>query len=211
MKYQVKLVKKELIVDETVAFWWEKPNGFNYIAGQYCEWSIANESHDFTLASAPREDKLMFATRMRDSSFKNNLKAMEIGDEIQVEGPMGELVLENNNEPVVFLAGGIGITPFRSMIVQGLNRETTLLYFNKNKNTAAFLDDLIGDNLKVVPVFTETDGHFNDEMLKNYVPDYLKVRYYLAGTADMVAAVSKVLLDMGIDKGNIRSEDFPGY
>ena len=115
--YTVKLQSKEDIADGTMAFYFEKPQGFTHKAGQYADLTLMNpEETDsegnirtFTLANAPYEESLMFATRMRDTAFKRVLKNMPIGTEITLDAPHGSFTLHNNDSvPAVFLTGGIG-------------------------------------------------------------------------------------------------------
>jgi ferredoxin-NADP reductase len=108
-----------------MAFHFEKPPGFAFKAGQALAWTLIDppETDDeggmrnFSIASAPGEADLMIATRMRDTAFKRVLKTMPLGTEVHIVGPFGSLTLHQNTaRPAVFLAGGIGITPFRSML-----------------------------------------------------------------------------------------------
>ena len=125
--YNVKLLRKEDIADGTMAFYFEKPEGFTHKAGQYADLTLIDPQQTdaegnvrtFTLANAPYEDALMFATRMRDSAFKRELKALPIGAEVSLDGPHGTFTLHNKVDvPAVFLTGGIGLTPARSIILQ---------------------------------------------------------------------------------------------
>ena len=103
--------------------------------------------HTFSIVSAPFENELVVATRMRDSAFKRALKALPIGSHAAIEGPFGSLTLHNDRaRPAVFIAGGIGITPFMSMLRQAtqdrLPQRLLLLYSNRRPEDAAFLAEL---------------------------------------------------------------------
>lgn len=118
--YKVKLERKQEVAAGTMAFYFEKPKGFAFKAGQYGDLTLINPAETdaegnirgFSLANAPHEDFLMFATRMRDTAFKRVLRTMEPGTELTLDAPGGSFTLHNNASiPAVFLTGGIGITP----------------------------------------------------------------------------------------------------
>ena len=154
-----KLLEKKEIADGTMLFRFEKPEGFSYLAGQSVDIILPNppetdaegNKHAYTLSSAPHESDLYIVTRMRDTAFKRSLNNMEIGGELDIDGPFGDLTLhENIKRPAVFLAGGIGITPFHSIILEAtknkLSYKITLFYSNRRPEDTAFLSEL--DNLQ---------------------------------------------------------------
>src|SRR6202162_4495536 len=117
-----KLVSKQEAAERTTACRFEKPSNWTFKAGQYLDLTLLDPSETdaegntrtFSIASGPHEDTLMVATRMRDTAFKRMLKTMPLGSALKIEGPSGNLTLHNNvARAAVFLAGGIGITPFR--------------------------------------------------------------------------------------------------
>ena len=129
---KVKLKSRREIAEGTMAFHFEKPPGFAFKAGQALAWTLLDppETDDesrmrnFSIASAPGEPDLMIATRMRDTAFKRVLKTMPLGTEVRIVGPFGSLTLRQNAaRPAVFLAGGIGMTPFRSMLRQAAEQK----------------------------------------------------------------------------------------
>lgn len=139
-----------------MAFHFEKPDGFSYKAGQYADYTLINPSETdaegntrtFSLVSAPYEDDLMLATRMRDTAFKRVLKTMEIGTELKLDAPYGSFTLHNNTRiPAVFLTGGIGVTPVRSIVLQAahdnLPHKIFLFYSNRRPEDAPFLGELV--------------------------------------------------------------------
>lgn len=235
--FSLRIIKKEEIARETMAIHFAKPEGFEYRAGQYAKFTIINppetdtegNSRVFSLASAPLEKDLIIATRLRDSAFKRVLRNLSVGSEIKMEGPHGDFVLPGDPvATVVFLIGGIGITPVRSMIAQAtLERspqKILLLYSNRTEKDAAFMGDLdyfAGKNkhFTFVPAITgdsaafrkgET-GRVTKEMLRKYVPDVNLPRYYFSGPGGMVTAMRQMLINAGVGEGNIRTEEFPGY
>ena len=153
--YNVKLKRREEVAEGTSAFFFEKPEGFQFIAGQFLRWTLIDppesdeegDSRSLSIASAPHEDDLMIATRMRDTAFKRVLKSMTPGSEITIKGPYGRMTLhEDPSRPAVFLTGGIGITPFRSISLEaartGLPHRLWLFYSNRRPEDAAFLEEL---------------------------------------------------------------------
>src|SRR5215470_10539742 len=118
------LRKREEIAAGTMAFHFDKPLGFEFRAGQFLyltlieppETDSEGNTRTFTIASAPSDPDLMIATRMRDTAFKRVLRSMPLGKPMKIAGPGGSFTLHNNPaKAAVFLAGGIGITPFFSM------------------------------------------------------------------------------------------------
>ena len=237
--YKTVLRRKEEIADGTMAFHFEKPGGFEFKAGQFGDFTLINPSETdaegntrgFSFASAPYEDTLMFATRMRDTAFKRTLKTMEVGTEVSMDAPYGSFTLHNNSRiPAVFLTGGIGVTPFRSIVLQAahdnLPHKIFLLDSNRKPEDAAFLNALMGAEVKnpsytFVGTMTEMEksgkkwngetGYINEAMLEKYVGDLTLPIYYLAGPASMVTGMRKTLNEAGVDDDNIRTEEFSGY
>ncbi len=234
---KTKLKSKKEIANGTMAFYLEKPDGFTYKAGQFADYTLINpketdaegNTRGFSLASAPFEQDIMFATRMRDTAFKRDMKTMDIGTGLTLDGSYGSFTLQNNTRiPAVFLSGGIGITPVRSIILQATHDKTAhkifLFYANKTPADAAFLDELkdaekSNSNFTFIPSMTEDKsnqwhgetGFFTKEMLTKYIGDLTTPIYYIAGPAGMVASLRKTLTDAGIDEDNIRTEEFSGY
>src|SRR5207302_1088670 len=121
----IKLKSREQVAEDTMAFRFERPAGWTFKAGQSFDMTLLDppetdaegNTRAFSVASAPQEDFLMIATRMRDTAFKRTLKTLELGSTVKIEGPFGNLTLHNNAaKGAGLLAGGIGITPFRSMV-----------------------------------------------------------------------------------------------
>lgn len=238
-KYNVKLTDKWEIADQTMAFYFEKPEGFNFQAGQFAdcilidpaETDAAGNKRAFSFASAPYEDYLMVATRMRDSAFKRTLKAMAVGTEVTLDAPYGSFTLHHKESaPAVFLTGGIGVTPVRSIVLQAIHEKLPhrilVFYSNRKPEDAAFLDDLMspkgaGPNYTFVGTMTEMaesrrqwhgeTGFIDKTMLLKFIDDLTLPIYYIDGPAAMVAAMRKMLQEAGVDEDNIRTEEFSGY
>lgn len=227
------LVSKEQVAEGTMLFKFEKPAGFEYRAGQSIDLTLMDPPETdaegnmraYTLASSPFEDHLVIATRLRDTAFKRVLKSLEPGAPLAFEGPFGSFTLRNTTaKPAVFLAGGIGITPFRSMIRQSLHEKTghamMLFYFNRTPIDAPFLEELskLQNNVfKMIVTMTRDEtwegerGYITQELLRKYVPDLAAPIYYIAGPPKMVAGMYQMLVAAGIDTDNVRTEEFSGY
>jgi ferredoxin-NADP reductase len=188
-------------------------------------------SRTLTLASAPHEAELMIATRLSNSAFKGALDTLPIGSVVRLNGPKGEMTLhEDPARPAVFLAGGIGVTPFLSIAKDAASRKLphriTLFYSNRGLNDAAFLSDLqklekANPNFRLIAAITEPPatgqawsgepGLINQEMLQRHVPDTRAPIYYFAGPPAMTSAMREMLKKMGIAERDTRSEEFYGY
>src|SRR5450755_926127 len=113
-----KLQDRKEVAEGTMSFRFEKPSGWAFKAGQYLDMTLLDPSEtdsegnvrSFSIASAPHEETLMVATRMRDTAFKRVLRSMRFGTAVKIEGPSGDLILKNDSRAAIFLAGGIGIT-----------------------------------------------------------------------------------------------------
>jgi ferredoxin-NADP reductase len=235
--FTIKLIKKENIAEGTMAFHFEKPEGFEFKAGQSGDFTLINPPETdeegnrraFTLAHAPYEGDLMIATRMRDTAFKRVLKELPLGSEVKFDGPFGDFVLHKTaTRPAVFLTGGIGITTARSIIAQAtkdkLPHQILLFYSNKTPEDTAFLSDLQGfvkenSHFTFIPVMTRTtpeqwhgeNGHVTREMLFKYVKDLTAPIFYLSGPASMVKSMRHILTEAQVNEDNIRTEEYSGY
>jgi ferredoxin-NADP reductase len=233
------LTKREEIAEGTMAFHFVKPADFQFRAGQSIDLTLLNppetdaegNSRTFSIASAPFDNDLMIATRMRDTALKRVLRKASPGLQVKIDGPGGSFVLHRKSEkPAVFLAGGIGITPFLSIIRQAGNDQSPhhmyLFYSNRRPEDAAFLDLLSeatkrNPNFHLIATMTEMDkshrewkgetGSINKDMLTKHLPSLQGSIYYLAGPPAMIAAMRSMLIEAGVDEDDIRTEEFFGY
>lgn len=233
--YYIKLIKRQKIARNTILFTFEKPEGFTFKPGQYAGFTLIHTKaldpihkvRRFSFLSTPDEPYLSIAIRMQDSPYKNALDDLPIGGEIKLTGPMGDFTLPNEtNVPAVFLAGGIGITPFYSMLKSAITQRSTqpfsLFYGNQSLVDAALLDELteLSRDKKIIFIPTLMDppaawrgekGLINEAMLKKHLPDLKIPLYYLCGSSSMVSALEQMLLTLNISEDRIKKEDFPGY
>ncbi len=238
-KHNLKFIEKIEVAEGTSAFRFEKPEGFTFKAGQTLDWTLVNpkqsdaegNSRTFSIASSPEEDYLMFATRMRPTAFKQSLRELKPGDIIEAEGPFGSFTLHNDSaKPAVFLAGGIGITPFRSMIkdaqARKLDHKLYLFFSNHRPEDSPFLKELLAletefPNFKLIPTMTDMSrsqeswqgetGYISKEMIGKYLPEMNNAIYYLAGPPTMVGSLNEMLNKAEVDTDNIKFEEFAGY
>ena len=235
---RIQLNRKNQVADGTLAFYFERPADFRFKAGQFIsvnlieplETDAEGNTRAFSIASAPFETDLIVATRMRDTAFKRVLKAMPLGAEVSIAGPFGSFTLRQDSRPAVLLAGGIGITPFRSMLRQAFRdrmaRRLFLFYSNRRPEDAAFLEELQELDGKVeefqfIPTMTDMQksrrpwggetGRIDPAMLAKYVGDLNEPMYYAAGPPGLVAAMQTVLQSAHIQEDDVVTEEFPGY
>jgi ferredoxin-NADP reductase len=237
--FTVKLKRRRKVAEDTIAFNLTKPSGFEFKAGQSVDLTLINpaetdgrgNTRPFSLASAPFEKDLMITTRMGNTAFKRIFNSLPLDTAIKMEGPFGNLTLHNKpDRPGVLLAGGIGITPFRSMVLQAAHdarpHELYLFYSNRRPEDAAFNDELRevetqNPKFKLIGIMTEMEKsslpwngereHVSKAMLERYVANLQNAMFYIAGPPDMVATINKTLNGAGIDDDDIRSEEFSGY
>ncbi|MGQ0812355.1 MAG: ferredoxin--NADP reductase [Nitrospiraceae bacterium] len=239
MTYTVKLIRRVEVAERTMAFELEKPRTFAFKAGQFIEMTLTNppetdaegNSRAFSIASAPQDDALLIATRLRDTAFKRVLRTLPTGTEVTIEGPFGNLTLHHDaTRPAVLLAGGIGITPFRSIVRRAaqekLPHRLVLIHSNRRPEDAAFLEELQAlerDNPKYafVPTMTADSGsqqswqgrtgYITWPMVSGLVEDDSSPIYYIAGPPAMTAGLREMLEQAGVDMDAIRTEEFAGY
>ena len=237
--FTTKLKKREPLAEGTMGFYFAKPADFQFKPGQYADVTLIDPAEtdaegnirSFSIASAPEEEDLLFATRMRDTSFKRFLRTAQADAEVKVEAPMGSFTLHNNaSKPAVFLAGGIGITPFSSIVrhaaMARLPHKLYLFYSNRRPEDAAFMELLSGlekqnPNYKFIPSMSEMSkstqpwngetGFINRKMLARHLSTLQGPIYYIAGPPAMVAAMRQMLTAAGVDEDDIRTEEFAGY
>ena len=225
------------IAEDTLAFWFHPEKPVRFLAGQFGDFTLTKPRYTdakrntraFSFASPPERDDIMIATRMRDSAFKRSLAELPIGAAVEFDGPMGGFTLRKDPaRPAIFLVGGIGITPVRSIVEQVIRqkarRQISVFYSNTTHARMAFLDDFENwradnPNLNFVPTLTDESpgawpfetGLRGQQMLSRHVADLHAPVYYTVGPPAMVAAMKKMLDEIGVDELHIKSEDFAGY
>ena len=237
--YEIQLLRHERVAEDTMAFYFSKPAGYEYRAGQSVRITLINpfetdkkgNSRTFTLASAPHDADLMIAVRLRTSAFKRTLQTAPVGTVCRIGEAGGELVLHKDpSRPAVFLAGGIGVTPFLSILrhaaYAALPHQMYLFYSNRRPALAAFLPELraaqqSNPNCHVIATMTAADGslptwtgergRIGPELLERHLPDLTTPIYYLAGSPAMTTAMLDLLQQNGVCDNAIKSAEFYGY
>ncbi len=236
-EFTTALLDKEMIAEGTMAFHLRKPSAFQFRAGQGIDLTLTDppetdaegNTRAFSIASAPTDADIAIATRMRDSAFKRVLKGAALGMPLQLSGPTGSLTLHKNTaKPAVFLAGGIGITPFRSIVRQAtaerLPHRLHLFYSNRRPQDAVYLNEFQQherDNpcFHLIATITQAaaggwdgeTGLIDAAMLRKHLPTFNGPIYYVAGPPVMVGAMRDILVNANVDEDDIRTEDFAGY
>lgn len=239
-EYKTRLKRKETCGDGVMAFYFDKPPGFEFVPGQYVDLTLINPPEtdpdgsirSFSLAGAPAEEHLLIVTRIRNTAFKRTLQQLSIHTEVELDGPFGSFTLHANRlKPAVFLAGGVGIAPFSSMIYdavsRGAQRDLYLFYSNHCPERAVFLQSLQELekekvlNFRFIPTMTATHesrqswsgetGFICLKMLSKYLPALQRPIYYLAGSPPFIAAMLKVLKVAGVGEDDVYCEEFVGY
>jgi glycine betaine catabolism B len=226
---------------------YQVPPLLEYTAGQYAYFKLDNVVGDdkgptrhFTISSSPTENFMMLSTKIRDSPYKQRLSTLEVGDKVNVSGPEGEFVLpEDYSKPIIFLSGGIGVTPFRSMISYATDKHLPLkiIMFDSNKNQQNILfkkefDDWTSLNKNIQIIYTLSDdssqknnvsateewkgekGIVNKEMILKHVDNNMLNNsiFYVSGPPDMLKSMQSLLeKELEIPKERIKVEEFTGY
>lgn len=237
--YSIKLVSKREVADQTTAFSFEKPEGFVFRAGQYVAITLPKldfedkkgATRTMSIASAPSDSDLVFAMRITDTAFKQTLAHMPEGGEVIIRDAVGHFILpEDQARPIVFLVGGIGITPVRSILREadhaGRKNPFWLFYSNREVKDVAFAEELEEPMFSGLAEYhcinTMTEGKemcaWQDEsgficalMLRKYLGDVSVPLYYVVGTPGFAQAMEKMLIeDLGVGKDAIKQDPFTG-
>jgi ferredoxin-NADP reductase len=221
----LKLITKQHLIDNVWAFRFKPEGGpFEWTAGQYIRVELPHDNPDsegtkrwFTNSAAPYEGVMQISTRVTQSTFKQALSKLEIGDELQlIEAPEGDFTWQDSELPIIFVAGGIGVTPFHSILKQrvheGLPVDVTLIYGSRTEDVP-FKDELaewMADHpeLKVKYV---VGNPLTAERLAEMEPGLNKSLVYVSGPEPMVQALAKDLMEHGLPEAQLKRDEFPNY
>ncbi len=225
----LKLKKIEVIAADTAEFVFDSPQKLRYKAGQYMEWMLPHENPDnrgirryLTISSSPTEDEIRIGIKFCDngSTFKKKMLSMEPGDAIIASHLVGDFVLPlDTKQKLAFIAGGIGITPFRSMIKYatdaGEKRDIVLLYANKKEENVSyrniFNEAAAKFGLRTTYLFSDKGENIDKNSIEKNIPDYRERTFYVAGPMAMVITLEKTLKEMGLKDSQIKKDFFPGF
>lgn len=224
---KLKLTNRQSEAPDVETFVFEPERPIVWQAGQFLHYVLHHRPTDdrgsdrwFTIASAPFEGVVKITTRFTDnksSSFKNTLKNLKIGDYIEASEVEGDFVLNDSSQEYVFIAGGIGITPFIS-ILKDLDHENkhinaTLIYGNRDHDIV-FKDELEeisrnNPNLKIQYVFSPEQ--IDENLIRELIEDITKPIFYISGPEPMVETLGNTLQQIGVKADYIKQDWFPGY
>ena len=236
-RFMLTLIEKNTLAMGTYEFVFASDRPFSFRPGQYLEWTLGHRFADdrgnrryFTIASSPTENTVRLGVKFYEpaSTYKRALGLMKLHETISASQLAGDFVLpKDSKKKLVFIAGGIGVTPFRSMaqylIDKKENRSVTMFYSNKTAAEIAYKDVFdraakeVG--LKTVyalsnesaPVAGMYNGSIDGALIAKEVPDYKERTFYISGPHGMVDAFKKTLHDMGVPRWRIKSDYFPGF
>jgi len=239
MNYDARFLGREMVGGEIMLFNVEKPKEFKFMAGQFCFLVVPDIGfHDerglrraFSIASSPAEKDLLFVMKTSDSALKRTMSEISPGTLITVESPVGNLTLpQETSTPLVFLAGGVGIAPFRSLIRYAVDTDTgyaiTLFYSSQIPEETPFLEELqhIPEKYPRVAVtvtmtrvgevqanWSGPTSRINPEMIKDGCRSWESAIYYIVGPPPMANGMKQMLQGMNIPPARIKMELFTGY
>jgi glycine betaine catabolism B len=242
-QFELTLLEKQKVEGTDVMSFKFSKTSLQYKAEQYAYFDIGGVHNDpkdpirhFTIASSPTEDFILISTRIRSSPYKKRLSLLESGVKIKARGPEGKFVLhEDYSKSAIFLSGGIGVTPFRSMIKYATDKQLPLriIMFDSNRNQENILfkkefDECsnINKNLKIIYTITDEaqnqsgtnnwqgeKGRIDKAMLARYFGDSEQnsAVFYICGPPAMIKAMQELLQDLEISSDQIMVEEFTGY
>lgn len=233
------LIQKNQLSKDIYEFVWKSDIRLKFRSGQYLEWTLGHRNPDargnrrfFTISSSPTEENLKLGIKFYDNSstFKKKLLSLENGATIIASQLSGEFTLpEDPRKKLVFIAGGIGVTPFRSMVrnLLDVNQHRDIVLFFSNRTPADIVYKDIFDQaekiigLKTIHAVNDLGGmaqepnmrvgFVTEEMIRAEVPDFAERMFYISGPHGMITAFETTLAKMGIKSSHIRTDFFPGF
>lgn len=219
---KLKLIRKRVEAGNVITFIFEPDKNFSWRAGQYLIYNLEHEKKDlrgkmrfFTISSPPFTKTPSITTRIekKPSSFKKHLNNLKIDGSIDAKGPDGDFIIEDKNKNYVFIAGGIGITPFHSILMQlkndRIDPNILLLYQNKDKNIV-FKKELDKLNLKNLKIEYLVGKKIDGDKVRS-IKGFRSKKFYVSGPEPMVESIEKTLDDLGVPKKNQYYDYFSGY
>lgn len=231
-KYRAKVTRISHITKDILALTITKPNNYNFLAGQYTVLTIPakeketkneNFSRYFSIANSPNENELYFVLRTGESEYKKSLKNIPTNSHVLIDKAAGKIILPNNNkDPIVLLAGGIGITPFRSIILDLLSKNPSypiyLFSSNKKEEEAIFDKEFRTISKKMSNLYyhltlTQTAPHtrITSSLIKKYVSEYKNAKYFIVGSHRFIQGMNNCLEELSVNKSSRYIEVFCGY
>ncbi len=227
-RFQTRFIERIVRTPSSVSYRFKIPDGFAYKAGQYMLVDLGDTLvHPLSLSDCPEEKSFIeFTKRMTGSPYCKRLESLEPGEEIIVNGPSGKFICAESGLPIVMIAGGIGITPIRSILKSHEKKngdpcKIVLFYGNQNEEDIAFreeLENIALPDYRVIHVLSDNtgmeaayQGFINSDIIKKEVPDYGQATYMVSGPPVMVEAVKKSLATLKVPAEQIHTDIFLGY
>jgi ferredoxin-NADP reductase len=235
---RIHLKERRLETAEVISFVFDlRGKPFVYRPGQFVYYELdalafpdeRGPRRHFTLSNSPTEEGIvMFTTRMRGSGFKETLRHAPMGYEVTLGAPLGSFVLpEGETRNHVFIAGGIGVTPYRSILRYAVDARRPLnglmLYFNRSSEDIVFRQE-IEEITRRMPTFslvhvlsepepgwTGERGKLDETLLRKCVPNPDRQLYWISGPPPMVTAYKELIKQIGVPDEAIRTDQFTGY
>jgi ferredoxin-NADP reductase len=204
-------VKKDHESGDIWTYYFTPNHAIKHTAGQHGLFILSKFKglHIFSLASAPEEEYVAIGTHARaESAYKQRLEALQPGDTMTMIGPVLNFVLPKQPRPVVFLAQGIGITPFRSMLIYNASSlDTTLIHVDNPEHTYRYTTEA----LSTQSFYVHSPQEFTEALELTIAAKANAALYYISGSPRFVAATKETLLKNGINTKNIKKDSFLGY
>jgi ferredoxin-NADP reductase len=219
----------------TKTFFFDKPDNFRFVAGQYVALKLNNlvepdyraGVRSLSICSSPCEDFIAFTMRQSESGFKKTFWSMQPGDKVSITPPIGKFVLDpSDSREVVFLVGGVGITPVRSMLCEEMrypsDKRFVLFYANRTKEDGPHTDELKAlklHNLRMIEVFSQEQGalvvgqevgYIDRALVERTLDKPLESVYYIVGSPSFLEAMENMLRDMGVPEDQWHKDPFTG-
>lgn len=236
-QFQLPFVRKERLAKDTWSFFFDKSGlQYNFLPGQYNNMTLITrekkaDTRSFTLAASPLEETFFITTKIGESAFKKTLSHLTPGTLVTFQGPMGGFYLrEKDIRPRVFLSGGIGITPFRSMmhyvarkklpipitLIASFSSVADILFYKELTGISLIHPHLraiftISDKKNIIETWRGEVGRISQSLIKKYVRDITVPLYAIVGSEKMTESIRKTLLKMEIPNEKIAVESFTGY
>ncbi len=222
------LMEKKQLTSDTFEFTFDLVKDFKFIPGQYMEWTLPHNSSDdrgvrryFSLASSPTEEtpKLLVKFYNPSSSYKRTMLGMIPKSKIVGSQLAGDFTLPREvTKPLVLVAGGVGVAPFRSMIKYIIDKQLKVniihLFINRTKEDIIYkdiFDEAESYGVHTLYFITSEQGHLTDEIVKNLIPDFANRMFYVSGPQLMVQTIEQTLFDSGLSSSQVKTDFFPGY
>lgn len=226
---KLRLIQRHPEIGNVESFIWQPDESVSWQPGQYMHYDFPHPAEDsrgqerwFTISSPPYEKNIQITTRFTDekgSSFKKALKNLKPGDTIEADGPKGKFIIDETDfaKKHILVAGGIGVTPYHSMLMQfdhdGKMPDIELLYANRDENFV-FDDEFAALEAKYPNFHVRKfvgDRHIEETDLKPYADDPNTI-IYLSGPEPMVEAFEKTVKeDLNVPEDRVKTDFFPGY